>query len=120
MDPTQLLVFKVRVVYLVLLSSPSVPAVQIWSGLKMFPQTCGQVAIVLSETSTTFILDLPSSCIADDDPDLDTIKKKNAAYLAMKKAKAGQDKYADRAMQTLNGANKNKDAQVDCRFLRDA
>mmetsp|Transcript_5976 Transcript_5976/g.13861 ORF Transcript_5976/g.13861 Transcript_5976/m.13861 type:complete len:746 (-) Transcript_5976:24-2261(-) len=71
-----------------------------------------EVAIVLSETSTTFILDLPSSCIADDDPDLDTIKKKNAAYLAMKKAKAGQDKYADRAMQTLNGANKNKDAQA--------
>jgi hypothetical protein len=46
--------------------------------------------VILTETTTTFILDLPSSCIADDDPDLDSVKKKNTAYLAMKKAKAGQ------------------------------
>jgi hypothetical protein len=36
----------------------------------------------------------------------------NAQYSAFVKTKAGQDKYSDRAMQTLNSASKNKDAQA--------
>jgi hypothetical protein len=40
------------------------------------------------------------------------VQEANAQYSAFVKTKAGQDKYSDRAMQTLNSASKNKDAQA--------
>mmetsp|Transcript_28201 Transcript_28201/g.63812 ORF Transcript_28201/g.63812 Transcript_28201/m.63812 type:complete len:738 (-) Transcript_28201:345-2558(-) len=68
--------------------------------------------IFLSETETFFLFEIPSSCVADDDPQLDAVKEVNAKYLELVKSKAGQDKYSDRAIQTLNMALKNKDAQA--------
>lgn len=70
------------------------------------------VAIILSETDTVFILDIHSACVADDDPRLETIKEENRKYTELVKAKAGQDKYADRAMQTRIVTHKQKDAQA--------
>ena len=71
-----------------------------------------EITVVLSETETFFLLDIPSSCVADDDENLKKVQEANAAYTAFVKQKAGQDKYSDRAMQTLNTASKNKDAQA--------
>ena len=71
-----------------------------------------QIKVVLSETETFFMLDIPSSCVADDDEKLKKVMADNAEYTAFVKQKAGQDKYSDRAMQTLNTASKNKDAQA--------
>jgi hypothetical protein len=71
-----------------------------------------EITVVLSETSTVFLLDIPSSCVADDDEHLKQVQAKNAEYAAFVKQKAGQDKYSDRAMQTIKPASKNKDAQA--------
>ena len=71
-----------------------------------------EISVVLSETSTVFLLDIPSSCVADDDEHLKQVQAKNAEYAAFVKQKAGQDKYSDRAMQTIKPASKNKDAQA--------
>ena len=71
-----------------------------------------EITVVLSETETFFLLDIPSSCVADDDENLKKVVAANAEYTAFVKQKAGQDKYSDRAMQTLNTASKNKDAQA--------
>jgi hypothetical protein len=71
-----------------------------------------EITVVLSETETFLLLDIPSSCVADDDENLKKVIAANAEYTAFVKQKAGQDKYSDRAMQTLNTASKNKDAQA--------
>ena len=71
-----------------------------------------EITVILSETQTHFLFDIPSSCVADDDENLKKVQEANAEYSAFVKQKAGQDKYSDRAMQTLNSASKNKDAQA--------
>ena len=71
-----------------------------------------EITVILSETQTFLLFDIPSSCVADDDEHLKKVQEANAQYSAFVKTKAGQDKYSDRAMQTLNSASKNKDAQA--------
>ena len=71
-----------------------------------------EITVILGETQTFMLFDIPSSCIADDDENLKRVQAENADYTDFVKAKAGQDKYSDRAMQTLNTMSKNKDAQA--------
>ena len=71
-----------------------------------------EITVTLTETQTFLFFDIPSSCVADDDENLKKVQAENAAYTEFVKAKAGQDKYSDRAIQTLNMACKNKDAQA--------
>lgn len=70
--------------------------------------------IVLSETATTFIIDIASTCVSDDDPNLESIKAANKKYneAIEIKIKEGADKFSDRAVQTLNNSSKNKEAQA--------
>lgn len=73
-----------------------------------------EVKVHLSETETSFHIDIPSTCVADDDPNLDEIKAANKAYdkAIEVKIKEGADKFSDRNVQTLNSASKSKESQA--------
>ena len=43
--------------------------------------------IVMKETETFFLLDMPSTCLSNDDPALDQILKSKEKYVEVKKAK---------------------------------
>ena len=69
--------------------------------------------ITFTETPTFTLLDIPQSCLADEDPMVETINKKNKKYLELCKAKIGNDSFADRGINTFNDLPKIKNTQTD-------
>nr|KAF6384152.1 hypothetical protein mPipKuh1_018803 [Pipistrellus kuhlii] len=71
------------------------------------------VDILLTETKTITLFDLPTVMISVEADDADKILKRNKNYENLCKNRLGNDLYVERMMQTINGAPKNKDVQCD-------
>ncbi|XP_066453759.1 dynein axonemal intermediate chain 4 isoform X2 [Eleutherodactylus coqui] len=78
------------------------------------------INIYLSETDTIWLLDMPAAVIASDDPQAEFINLRNQTYMDLCKNRAGNDRYIERMMQTLNGAPKNKEVQCERIVCEDA
>ncbi|XP_073935904.1 dynein axonemal intermediate chain 4 isoform X3 [Castor canadensis] len=71
------------------------------------------IEIILTETETLRLFDLPTVMISVESEDAEKITQKNKNYEILCKNRIGNDLYVERMMQTFNGAPKNKDVQCD-------
>ncbi|CAJ0914802.1 unnamed protein product [Ranitomeya imitator] len=78
------------------------------------------INIYLTETDTIWLLDIPAAVISSDDPQAESINLRNQTYADLCKNRAGNDRYVERMMQTINGAPKSKEVQCDPILLEDA
>lgn len=69
--------------------------------------------ITFTETPTFKLLDIPQSCLFDEDERVESVKAKNAKYLELCKTKVGNDSYVDRGINTFNNLPKVKNTQTD-------
>ncbi|XP_061573883.1 dynein axonemal intermediate chain 4 [Cololabis saira] len=67
--------------------------------------------IIISETDTISLLDIPSTFVSEDDEDAEALKERDILYADLKK-ETGNKTYADHSVQTFNGALKNKQTQT--------
>lgn len=67
----------------------------------------------LNETSTFILLDIPTTCLADEDPQAEIFKIRNEKYIELCKKKIGNDSFADRGMNTFNDLPKIKTTQTE-------
>ncbi|XP_069837503.1 dynein axonemal intermediate chain 4 isoform X2 [Dendropsophus ebraccatus] len=78
------------------------------------------INVYLTETDTIWLLDIPSAVISSDDPQAELINSRNQTYIDLCKNRAGNDRYVERTMQTINGAPKSKEVQCERIVLADA
>ncbi|XP_073499951.1 dynein axonemal intermediate chain 4 [Phyllobates terribilis] len=78
------------------------------------------INIFLTETDTIWLLDMPAAVISSDDPQAESINLQNQTYADLCKNRAGNDRYVERMMQTINGAPKSKEVQCEPILLEDA
>uniref|UniRef100_UPI0037E81242 dynein axonemal intermediate chain 4 n=1 Tax=Semicossyphus pulcher TaxID=241346 RepID=UPI0037E81242 len=71
------------------------------------------IDIMLTETDTFSLLDIPSTIVSEDAEDAEAIEKENIQYAELCKNRVGNDKYVVRSTQTFNGASKDKQTQSD-------
>uniref|UniRef100_A0AAY4E3I1 Dynein axonemal intermediate chain 4 n=1 Tax=Denticeps clupeoides TaxID=299321 RepID=A0AAY4E3I1_9TELE len=71
------------------------------------------VRLYLTETETLWLLDVPPNFVSVDSEEAETVRERNRAYQELCKNRPGNDKYTDRAMQTLSGAPKTKEVQSE-------
>jgi hypothetical protein len=70
------------------------------------------VTILLKETETIWMLDLPSTCVMRDTPESAEVIAANDKYRDLKKIRIGNDSYEDRETQTFDYAPKTKEIQA--------
>ncbi|KAJ3120629.1 WD repeat-containing protein 78 [Nowakowskiella sp. JEL0407] len=71
------------------------------------------VNIMLSETETIVLYNLPSLSVSNEfTEEITIVKESNAKYLELKASRTNNDNFVDRGMQTFNDAIKNKEVQV--------
>ncbi|TPX31262.1 hypothetical protein SmJEL517_g05370 [Synchytrium microbalum] len=68
--------------------------------------------IVLTETETIWLLDIPSKIVPSESEEAIQVKADNARYKEIKVARPSSDNFVDRSTQTLNNALKTKDVQA--------
>ncbi|XP_056388801.1 dynein axonemal intermediate chain 4 isoform X2 [Hyla sarda] len=78
------------------------------------------INVYLMETDTIWLLDIPSAVISSDDPQAEFINSQNQTYADLCKNRAGNDRYIERTMQTINWAPKSKEVQCETIVLEDA
>ncbi|XP_039185032.1 dynein intermediate chain 4, axonemal isoform X2 [Crotalus tigris] len=71
------------------------------------------VDIFLTETETIWLFNMPTAMISAESEEAEDVRKRNIAYMELCKNRIGNDQYANRMMQTLNGAPKAKEVQCD-------
>ncbi|XP_064387275.1 dynein axonemal intermediate chain 4-like isoform X2 [Halichondria panicea] len=71
------------------------------------------VTITLSETKTIWMLDIPGTCVALDSPESDEVKRLNESYRKLVGTRAGNDRFSERSMQTINNDLKIKQNQTE-------
>uniref|UniRef100_A0A087XPQ0 Dynein axonemal intermediate chain 4 n=1 Tax=Poecilia formosa TaxID=48698 RepID=A0A087XPQ0_POEFO len=69
--------------------------------------------IILSETDTISLLDLPPTLVSEDAEDADAVKQRNRDYAEFCSSKMGSDNFFERSSQTLVGEHKCKYTQTD-------
>lgn len=72
-----------------------------------------EVAINLTETDTIWLLDIPSVCVSTEAEEAKEVAEQNDRYQELTKSRVGNDRYADREMNTFNEAPKCKAAQTN-------
>nr|KAG5695976.1 hypothetical protein BaRGS_023355 [Batillaria attramentaria] len=70
------------------------------------------VDLLLDETETIWMLDLPTVCVAHDSEEAAIVQESNRKYLELCKARVGNDLYAERSMNTFNEPPKLKAIQT--------
>ncbi|XP_060590688.1 dynein axonemal intermediate chain 4-like isoform X2 [Ruditapes philippinarum] len=70
------------------------------------------VDLTLTETETIWLLDMPGVCVSTESDEADSVRKKNEAYQDLVKNKQGNDRYAERGMNTFNEPQKCKLVQT--------
>ncbi|KAI8801466.1 WD40-repeat-containing domain protein [Cladochytrium replicatum] len=71
------------------------------------------VDILLAETPTIVLYDLPSTSVSNDySEEVALVKSMNSRYKELKATKANNDNYTDHGMQTINNTSKNKEVQA--------
>ncbi|KAG8540408.1 hypothetical protein GDO81_019351, partial [Engystomops pustulosus] len=78
------------------------------------------VNVFLTETDTIWLLEIPAAVISSDDPQAESVNLRNESYKDLCKNRAGNDRYVERMMQTINGAPKSKEVQCERIGLEDA
>ncbi|XP_067996965.1 dynein axonemal intermediate chain 4 [Melanerpes formicivorus] len=78
-----------------------------------------RVDVFLTETETLWILEKPSVVVSAESEDAARIQERNRIYADVCKARPGNDRFVAKAMQTLDTAAKNKEAQCDKIILED-
>ncbi|KFV62278.1 WD repeat-containing protein 78, partial [Dryobates pubescens] len=78
-----------------------------------------RVDVFLTETETLWILEKPSVVVSAESEDAARIQERNRIYADVCKARPGNDHFVAKAMQTLDTAAKNKEAQYDKIILED-
>ncbi|XP_054240540.1 dynein axonemal intermediate chain 4 [Indicator indicator] len=78
-----------------------------------------RVDVFLTETETLWILEKPSVVLSAESEDAARILERNRIYADVCKARPGNDRFVAKAMQTLDKAAKNKEAQCDKIILED-
>lgn len=71
------------------------------------------IDIMLQETETIWLLDLPTVCVATDSEEAPAIQETNQKYKELCKARVGNDLYAERGMNTFNEPPKLKAVQTN-------
>ncbi|XP_037313135.2 dynein axonemal intermediate chain 4 isoform X2 [Pungitius pungitius] len=69
--------------------------------------------VYISETDSISLLDMASTFVSVEAAGTEAIMEKNHRYADLCRSRVGNDKYVDRAVQTLNGAAKNKQVQTN-------
>ncbi|XP_062049370.1 dynein axonemal intermediate chain 4 [Lepus europaeus] len=77
------------------------------------------IDIILTETETLRLFDLPTVMISVESDEAEEVRKKNKNYEMLCRNRLGNDLYVERMMQTFNGAPKNKDVQCDKIIMED-
>ncbi|NXY70910.1 WDR78 protein, partial [Glareola pratincola] len=77
------------------------------------------VDIYLTETETIWILDMPSVAVSVESEDAGRILERNRIYADICKNRAGNDRFVEKMMQTINGATKNKEVQCEQIIMED-
>ncbi|KAL6104729.1 dnai4 [Pungitius sinensis] len=67
--------------------------------------------VYISEADSISLLDIASTFVSEEAVETEAIMEKNNQYAELCRTRMGNDKYVDRAVQTLNGAAKNKQVQ---------
>uniref|UniRef100_A0A087Y5G6 Dynein axonemal intermediate chain 4 n=1 Tax=Poecilia formosa TaxID=48698 RepID=A0A087Y5G6_POEFO len=75
--------------------------------------------ILITETDTISLLDIPPTLVSVNADDADVIIERNKQYSEVCRNRGNNEKYVDRAMQTLNGATKNKQIQNNLMLMVD-
>ncbi|KAJ8277925.1 hypothetical protein GJAV_G00081750 [Gymnothorax javanicus] len=78
------------------------------------------VDILLSETDTIWLLDLPGVSVSEESEEVAAVKERNREYTMLCESRRGNDKYMERAMQTFNEAPKTKQVQSEKIIMVDA
>ncbi|XP_077955007.1 dynein axonemal intermediate chain 4 isoform X2 [Gasterosteus aculeatus] len=76
--------------------------------------------VYISEADSISLLDIPSTLMSVEADDTEVIMEKNNQYAELCRTRMGNNKYVDRAVQTLNGAAKNKQVQSDSNVMVDS
>ncbi|KAM4629884.1 dynein axonemal intermediate chain 4 [Polymixia lowei] len=74
----------------------------------------------ITETDTVVLLDMPGISVSVDADDAEAVSERNNLYAELCRNRMGNDKYAERSMQTFNGALKHKEVQSDRTVMVDA
>uniref|UniRef100_A0A3B5LH66 Dynein axonemal intermediate chain 4 n=1 Tax=Xiphophorus couchianus TaxID=32473 RepID=A0A3B5LH66_9TELE len=75
--------------------------------------------ILITETDTISLLDIPPTLVSVNADDADVIIERNKQYSEVCRNRGNNEKYVERAMQTLNGATKNKQIQNNLMLMVD-
>uniref|UniRef100_A0A8B9VBZ4 Dynein axonemal intermediate chain 4 n=1 Tax=Anas zonorhyncha TaxID=75864 RepID=A0A8B9VBZ4_9AVES len=78
-----------------------------------------RVDIYLTDTETIWMLDMPSVVASVESEDAGRILERNKIYVDICKNRPGNDRFAEKMMQTINGAAKNKEVQCDKIVMED-
>ncbi|XP_071117198.1 dynein axonemal intermediate chain 4-like [Haliotis cracherodii] len=70
------------------------------------------VDLTLTETETIWLLDMPAVCISLESDEADQVKMRNEKYQELVKSRVGNDRYAERGMNTFNEPPKSKNIQT--------
>ncbi|XP_062586196.1 dynein axonemal intermediate chain 4-like isoform X1 [Saccostrea cucullata] len=70
------------------------------------------VDLTLTETETIWLLDMPGTSVSTESEEAAGVKKRNEEYLELKKTRVGNDRYAERGMNTFNEPAKYKTVQT--------
>ncbi|KAI9143368.1 WD40-repeat-containing domain protein [Paraphysoderma sedebokerense] len=70
------------------------------------------IKIMLSETETMWLLDLPGTYVSPDSTDYAAVSEANARYQALLTSKSSSNNYVDRGAQTFSLGVKHKDVQA--------
>ncbi|MEQ2219113.1 hypothetical protein XENOCAPTIV_012763, partial [Xenoophorus captivus] len=76
--------------------------------------------ILITETDTISLLDIPPASVSVEADDAKVIIESNKRYAKVYRNRVTDDKYLDRAVQTMNGATKNKQIQNNLILMVDA
>ncbi|XP_064607493.1 dynein axonemal intermediate chain 4-like [Liolophura sinensis] len=71
-----------------------------------------QVELVLQETETIWLLDMPGVCVSAENEEADSIRERNQRYIELSKSRAGNDRYVEKGMNTFNEPYKFKTIQT--------
>ncbi|KAK3288194.1 hypothetical protein CYMTET_4329 [Cymbomonas tetramitiformis] len=70
------------------------------------------VYILLKETETFWLLNIPGRCVANDSPEAAAVEEANERYRTLLKDKEGSEMFVEVATQTLNTLYKNREIQT--------
>ncbi|NXO98562.1 WDR78 protein, partial [Certhia brachydactyla] len=72
-----------------------------------------RVELILAETETLWILDVPTALVSTEAEEAGTVLKRNEIYTEICSAKIGSEYFEEQMVQTISGAAKSKEVQCE-------